>query len=157
MPAEHDRRLQRLAELATLPGVPVGTRVYVVENDLVYRSAGTTRPEIAARLSWTQANVWMPDDRIEAMREKRVFPDPVVTANLLLRDPDSVHLSDRGPNMIYFLARGAKLRMAGALTSSSTRYVDLVVELRVAGPDLWLRLFHLSPTGRNKGGRQVWP
>lgn len=89
---DEPRQLRRLADLAAEPERPVGTRVRIEEDGFVYTSVGNTRPEIAARLNWTQPNVWLPDHALKRIRSKHpVINDPVLAGAALLRNPTSVH------------------------------------------------------------------
>lgn len=147
-----------LGELATEVSVPVGTRIFVEEDGIIYTSVGQTRPEIASRLGWTQPNIWLPSPALRDMRiYHEVIVDHINAAALALQNPFSVH-EGRDEGQYYFFLYAELFREAGLLTSRSTRFIDAVVQLRetIDGSKL-LRLFHLSPATRNKGGRQLWP
>lgn len=151
-------RLKRLHELVTEPRVPVGTRVYVEEDEREYIGVGHTTQEIAARLGWTQGNIWLPEREFRriAMRHP-VLPDPISAAEAIVSDPLSVHDNPRKVDSIYFNINADEMRHRNLLASQSAPYVDTVIELRRAGASIWLRMFHLSPAHRNKGGIELWP
>lgn len=98
-----------------MPAVAIGTRVFVEEDESVYISVGNTTAEIAARLGWTQENVWMPEHALKWNRTWHpVILDPPGTAALVLRHADSVHEDQKYPqNAWYFLVDGDVLRTAG--------------------------------------------
>lgn len=153
------RRLTHLSDLAREPAIPVGSRVLVAEDGHIYISIGNTTPAIAARLGWTQANVWMPEHVLTGINWRHpVIIDPITSASRVLQAPLSVHEDPRGrPDHSYWIIPAQALRNEGLLASRSTRYVDAVVELRYVGESGLLRIFHLSPRSRNQGGLQLWP
>lgn len=155
---EESESIPRLHQLGTMDRVPIGTRVYVEEDGFIYIGVGNTSSQMARRLGWTQANIWMPE-HVESsiLLKHRVFPNPVVSAQVVLTNPSSVHNDRRGPGFIYFFVTAERLREAELLTSRSTDFVDGVVELRHVSGGQVLRFFHLAPVDRNKGGRQIWP
>ena len=147
-----------LGELATEPRVPVGTRVFVEEDGIIYSSVGQTRPEIASYLGWKQPNIWLPSHAMRRIQTRhKVILSPVIAASMVLEDPLSIHVGYE-PNHAYFICDATALRTVGTLTSQTTRWIDLVVESRQAFDGRrFLRTFHLSPATRNKGGKQLWP
>ncbi|HET7037318.1 MAG TPA: hypothetical protein VFI42_16655 [Thermomicrobiaceae bacterium] len=155
---EHDRRLQRLAELATLPGVPVGTRVRVAEDGYGYIGLGQTRPEIAARLGWTQANVWMPE-HVEryVLRQHQEIRRPIEASAYLLGHPDAVSEDPQNPALIRFLIGASAIRSAGFIASRTMTFIDLLVELRRVDGEVLLRAFHLAPATQGRTGTARWP
>ena len=160
MATEHEppRRVEHLHDLGTMDLVPVGTRVYVEEDGIAYIGVGSTTLIIAQHVGWTLSNVWIPDHvEMRIVVKHGVFPSIVAAAHAVLSDPISVHVHNRGQNFFYFFTEGERLRDEGLLTSRSTDFVDGVVELRHVSGGNVLRLFHLAPTDRNKGGRQLWP
>ncbi len=124
-----------------------------------YYGCGTTAPEIAERLGWTQQNVWMREpERNYVLREHpNLFTDLDQAIAYVLGQPDSVHENPRGMGDFYFIVSGERLRAAGLLLSRRTRLIDAVVELRAVLDGSFLRLFHVAPALRNNGGRQLWP
>lgn len=152
------REVAGLGNLADQTPIPPGTHVRVLEDGITYTSVGQTLPEIAARLSWTQGTIWMPDHVLRDIAlDHPVIVDPIQVAQMLLQAPISVHIG-RNSNQWYFLGSGPALRAANMLTSRSVPYVDAVVELRRTSlGSHMLRLFHLSPATRNKGGARLWP
>lgn len=152
------RSVATLARLAAEPARSVGTRVLVDEDGTIYTSVGQTAAAIQARLGWDAANVWIPQHALAAMRRKHnVITDPVAAAQLVLRQPISVHEDREDPTEQLFFADAALLRDAGLLYSRRVRYVDAIVEERAVANGVVLRLFHLSPRDKNYGGRQRWP
>ncbi len=152
------RRLERLTDLAIEPHVPVGTRVFVEEDGTIYTGVGQTRPEVAAHLGWTQPNVWLPLHAQRKMeRDHDVILDHISVASFVLQNSVSVQVGHERDSY-YFIVAASQVRELGLLSSRSTRFVDLVVQSRQASDGRkFLRLFHLSPATRNKGGRQLWP
>jgi hypothetical protein len=152
------RRVEQLRDLGTMEPVPAGTRVYVEEDHTTYISAGTTTPAIAQRIGWEHANIWIPDHVLIRMTARPLpFVDIISVASIVMRRPSSVHQGTRQTNHVYFIVEASVIRDAGLLLSRSARFVDAVVELRhVSGGNI-LRLFHLSPRGKNQGGAQLWP
>lgn len=147
-----------LRDLGTMDIVPVGTRVRVDEDGISYVGIGTSAPVIRHHLRWPLSNVWLPEHAELTIIEKHgVFPNVPAAAHHILTDPLSVHHDGRGPNFVYFFTAGDRMRAVGLLTSRSTSFVDGVVELRHVTGGTVLRLFHLAPTDRNKGGQRVWP
>jgi hypothetical protein len=147
-----------LGELAIEHPVPVGTRVFVQEDGIIYTGVGQTRIEIASRLGWTQPNIWIPEDAFQDIsHEHDVYTSVSLAASSVLQHPLSVY-KGRGPPFTSFVIEGDTLRDHGLLTSRSTQFVDAVVESRRStGERMFLRLFHLSPATRNKGDMQLWP
>jgi hypothetical protein len=152
------RQVDRLRHLGSMGSVPVGTQVFVHEDGIVYIGVGTTTPKIAERIGWDQENIWMPEHVLQYVQLRHApVVDPVTTAAFVLRHPMSVH-QDRGSrHLTYFLVDAAVIREQGFLQSSSSRFVDAIVELRYVPGGSILRLFHLSPRNRNQGGMQLWP
>ncbi len=146
------------AELGIAPTMPVGTWVEIEHSGQRFVSVGSTRPEIASRLGWTQGNVWLPEVAREyILASHPVFSDLMAVISLMLLEPDSVHQDPLMEGGTLFVVSARKLREAGLLMSRSAKFVDAVVELRVTGGGAYLRLFHLSPASRNRGGEQLWP
>lgn len=152
------RRVKRLGDLATEPSVPVSTRVLVEEDGIVYIGTGHTSTEIAARIGWTQPNIWIPAHALSRMiRDHDIIHDHIAVASFILQHPTSVHVG-REQDECYFIVHANIIRTMGLLNSRSTKFVDIVVQTRQASDGRrFLRLFHLSPATRNKGGRQLWP
>lgn len=148
-----------LRDLGTMGLVPAGTQVQVAEDGFLYIAVGNTSPHIAQRLGWTQANIWMPEHVLRDIMGKRswIIPDPVAAAALILAIPVTVRKDQRPDDAVRFIVEATELRRRGLLQSASTRYVDTLVELREAPGGNLLRLFHLSPRGKNQGGEQLWP
>lgn len=146
-------------DLASLHTLPVGTRVLVLSSGHRFHAVGSIATEIAEILGWTSyRNVWLPLPALEYMaRQHPVFPGVFAAIHQTLTEPSSVHLDSRISGGAYFLIAASSLRQTGLLISHTTRLVDAVVESRGATDEQYLRLFHFGPTGRNKGGRQVWP
>jgi hypothetical protein len=150
------------AELGRLPPLPPGTVVELLRPDgevWRYYGLGSTRPEIAARLRWTQGNVWLRDlERRHILTTRSGLSDQLEEAiGSTLRQAQSVHENVRPPGGWYFLVSGASLLQAGLINSRRVRYLDLVVEERSVEGGSYLRVVHFSPTTRNAGGRQLWP
>ncbi len=151
-------RVEQLRDLGTMDPVQAGTRVYVEEDGTTYTSAGTTQPDIAQRIGWEHANIWIPDHVLIRMEARPLpFVDIVSVASIVMRRPTSVHQGTRQTNHVYFIAEANVVREAGLLLSRSARFVDAVVELRHISGGSILRMFHLSPRGKNQGGAQLWP
>jgi hypothetical protein len=89
-------RVDRLAQLGTLPHMSRGTGVSVREINDLFFAVGAMRPEIAALFGWTQGNVWLHErDRVYIAATKRVFPDLLAAIEELLANPLSVHMDQR--------------------------------------------------------------
>lgn len=151
-------RLRSLGELATTPSVPVGTQVFVEEDGIIYTGVGQRRPDIVLHLGWSQPNIWLPSHAQRKMeRDHDVILDHVSVASFVLQNSVGVQVGQE-QDTYYFIVGASPVRAMGLLTSRSTRFVDLVVQSRQASDGRrFLRLFHLSPATRNKGGRQLWP
>lgn len=150
----------RLRDLARLDIRPVGSRVLIQEDGILYHSIGSVPDDIAYQIGWPSSmNVWMPEHVVQYVLDKRsnAFPSPVLLAATLIEAPLSVHLDTRWHDARYFFGDGDVLREREVLHSVSTRYVDAAIELRQVPGGSLLRLFHLSPRRRNLGGKQLWP
>lgn len=151
-------RLGRLADLVTFPASPVGTRVLIEEDRWVYVCTGQTKPEISVSLGWAGENIWMPEHVVTYVRRRHpVILDPIRAFSFVLQRASTVHEDLKDENHRYFIAEGEELRTSGLLLSQTTRCVDAVVELRHVSGGRIMRAFHLSPSKRNQGGRQLWP
>jgi hypothetical protein len=152
-------RVQRLADLARLPPQPVGSAVYVAEENAVYFSVGNLNRQLWAPIGWQFENVWMPDHVHSYLLSKRraVFTDIFLAAAGVLEHPRSIHEDRVTRGALYLFADGRTLRELGVLRSKSTPFVDAVLELRDVAGTVVPRLFHLSPRNRNRGGRRIWP
>jgi hypothetical protein len=152
-------QVERLRDLGALDPLPVGTRVRVHEDGILYIGIGNALPEVAAHIGWGQANVWMPEHvyRYSVAKRSSIFPEPALLASSVLTHPDSVHRDVRRNDAWYFITSGTVLRDRRVLTSESTSYVDAAIELRRVSGGSVLRLFHLSPRNRNYGGEKLWP
>ena len=141
-----------------LPGLPVGTRVHMAEDGYVYVSAGTTRPEIAAWLGWTQANVWMPE-HVERylLRRHQEIRRPIEAGAYLLSHPDAVSEDPKNRALIRFLIDAHTMRSAGFIASRTMAFIDLLVELRRVDGEVLLRAFHLAPATQGPRGTVRWP
>src|SRR5205823_2637534 len=132
--------------------------VVVSETGGVFVSVGQAEPQIATSVGWLPQNVWLPERELDRIRRKhQVFPDTIAAARMLLTRPTSAHRDRHLADAVYLVTSGELLRQAGLLTSRTTRFVDAVVDFRRAGAAGYLRLFHLGPSNRNKGGAQLWP
>lgn len=132
--------------------------MFVEEDGRIYIGVGHTSRAIAARLGWAQGNIWLPDHELHRIATRHpVLPDTIAAAEAVLSNPLSVHDNPRKPDSVYFIVNADEMRNRGLLASRSAPYVDAVVELRRAGTSFWLRMFHLSPAHRNKGGAKLWP
>ncbi len=150
-------RVSRLRDLGDMPPVAIGTRIFVEEDAHLYIAVGSTTAEIAERLGWVQENVWLPEPVEKRIQLKhRVIRNSVAAAAFVLGNPSGVH-QGRHPDEWYFIIDAGIIRDEGLLQSSSTRYVDAVVELRSAHGGAYLRVFHLSPRKKNHGGIHLWP
>jgi hypothetical protein len=150
--------VKRLADLDTIRPLHMGTEVRVAEDGWRYFCIGHVQPEVAERVGWLHQNVWMPDHVVLGVRTKHdVLRDPVLTGSVILSKPSSVHVSLRSQSECYFIMNADRLRERELLASKSVELVDAVVELRQVSGGKLLRLFHLAPTTRNRGGRQLWP
>jgi hypothetical protein len=130
----------------------------VEEDASIYTSVGRTTDEIARRIGWTQANVWIPEHARQDMLEKhKVISDPMAASNLILLNPLGVWMLDGNSTYRLFFAGATMLREAGLLGSRTTRYVDAIIEARSVENGSVLRLFHLSPRKKNYGSIQLWP
>lgn len=152
------QRVSRLRDLGLMGPVPVGTRVVVEEDEVIYTGVGITNPEIARRIGWSHANIWVPGHVLTRIAARPLpFVDTVSVASMIMQRPTSVHQGTRQFNHIYCIVDADVVRREGLLLSRSARYVDAVVELRHVSGGTILRLFHLSPRGKNQGGMQLWP
>lgn len=148
----------RLSDLVTHPSVPVTTRVLIEEDRWIYICVGQARADIAASLGWKDENVWMPEHVLRYVRDRHpAILDPVRAFSVVLQQASTVHEDLKDKNHRYFIIDARDLRAAGLLRSQTTRYVDAVVELRQVPGGRVMRAFHLSPSKRNQGGRQLWP
>jgi hypothetical protein len=151
-------RVDRLAQLGTLPHMPRGTNVSVRETSDLFVAVGAMRPAIAALFGWTQGNVWLHErDRAYIDATKRVFPDLLAAIEELLTNPLSVHMDRRSTYAAYFVITRAALQQHGMVTKSPNRLVDGVVEWIQVDGGAYLRLTHFSPVYQNQGLAQVWP
>ena len=152
-------RVREFGELAGLRILPVGSIVQVVTLGASFVAVGQMAPEIAARVGWPEANVWLPESLHQRILSLRMglFTDLPRAIGYTLWQPTSVHADARQANAAYFIVEGEALRRSGLLHGRSVRFVDAVVESRQVGGTSILRLFHFAPTQRNKGGRQLWP
>ena len=156
--SDDTRHVERLSDLGALEHVPVGTRVFVHEDGNDYTCTGNIALHIANNLGIPAACVWIPDHAsTRIIARHRVFRSVAMCAHVLLTEPASVHRDNRMQSSFYFFQPASILREQNLLSSRSATYIDGVVELRhVTGGHL-LRLFHLAPTDKNKGGEQLWP
>jgi hypothetical protein len=150
------------AELGTLLPLSAGVVAELPRTAAApwhYYSVGAIRPDIAARLGWTQGNVWLRQpERDNILKTKAAaFANIDEAMRYVVTGPDSVHELGGLSNAFYFVVSGAALRSAGILTSRSTHLIDAIIERRAVRGGAYLRLFHFSPRDRNMGGRQVWP
>jgi hypothetical protein len=150
--------VQHEDELRTLAAQPVGTTIYVEETREQYFAVGNVAPHIAARLQWTQQNIWLPERAQRyILSNHAVFPDVPAAIQAVLSTPVGIYVAERRDNCILILADAASLRQHGLLPSESAPYVDAIIERRAVAGGFYLRLFHLSPATRNKGGLRLWP
>lgn len=158
MAGEDIRRVAYLRDLGAMDLVAAGTQVMVEEDGVIHTSIGNTIPEIARRLGWFHANIWIPDHVVARIEARPLpFADTVLVASAVVQRPTSVHQGTRQPNHVYFIVDANVVRSEGLLLSRTARYVDAVVELRRVSGGTILRLFHLSPRDKNQGGMQLWP
>ncbi len=151
-------RLAAEADLGTAPIMPVGTRVEIEDTGRRFVGVGGIRREVISRLGWAPGNVWIPEPALNRMLSRRsVFPDLLAAVQVLLLSASSVHVDRELEQGAYFVIAGDLLRKKGLLTSQSAAFVDGVVESRQVPGGSYLRLFHLGPTKRVKGGTQIWP
>ena len=155
-------RVRREAVLGTLGTLDVGTAVELPMPDgtsQVYYSVGTAAAPVAARLGWTQHNVWLRDAERRYILSQRgaLFPDLERAIAHLLSHPQSVHEDKRWPRARYFVASGEALRRAKLMAGSAVALVDAAIETRLVRAGRYLRVLHFSPTASNKGGKQLWP
>lgn len=151
------QRLRRIVDLATEPELPVGTRVRVEEDEVVYTSVGTPAEQIEARLGWTQGNVWVPAHALEYMSERHPeIRNPIGAIAWILMNPGHVN-EEPGKSEMRFLVDASDLREAGFLRARSVKLVDVIVELREVDDNVVLRAFHISPTRQAPRGRRRWP
>ncbi|MCA1670267.1 MAG: hypothetical protein LC793_23360 [Thermomicrobia bacterium] len=145
-------------ELRTLTAQPVGTTIFVEETREEMIAVGNVAPHIAARLQWTQPNIWLPGHaRKYILGQHAIFPDVLAAVQLVLSAPSGIYVGQKRPNCVLFLADAAILRQQGLLSSNSAPYVDAIIERHVVMGGFYLRCFHLSPATRNKGGLRLWP
>lgn len=151
-------RVTSLATLGALPPLLVGALVLVEETEELFLNVGNTMPEIAARLGWTQGNIWLPERARRYITERHpVFLDVLAAVRTVLSQPVSVHEDRKRRGGLYFVLSGDTLRALGLLASQSAAYVDVLVELRSVQGGAYLRVFHLGPSDRKRGGKQLWP
>jgi len=145
-------------ELRTLAAQPVGTMVLVEETRETVIAVGSIAPHIAARLQWTQQNIWLPEHaRDYILGQHAIFPSVLVAVQVVLSTPSGIYVGQKRPNCILFLTDADILRQRGLLSSDKVPYVDAIIERRVVTGGFYLRCFHLSPATRNKGGLRLWP
>jgi hypothetical protein len=145
-------------DLRTLAAQPVGTVVFVAETQERLIAVGGVAPRIAAKLQWPQRNVWMPEHARDFILGRHpIFPDVVAAAYVVLSAPIGVYLSDRSVDTVLVLGDAGILRQRGLLPSESAPYVDAIIQRRPVAGGFYLRLYHLSPATRNKGGLRLWP
>jgi hypothetical protein len=156
--ARNVRVFGRLADLASDVRFPAGTLVRVEETHELFHSVGTTLPIIADRLGWTQGSVWLPESAMRRMEINHPeFADPVQAIGIVLTHPIAVCDVPDVPNQVQFFADAQRLRQERLVRSRSIRTVDVLIELRRAADDIYLRAFHLSPMRKPKEGRLRWP
>jgi hypothetical protein len=142
----------------TLAAKPVGTVVSVAETQERLIAVGSIAPHIAAKLQWPRPNVWLPEHaRSFILGRHPVFPDVIAAARSVLTAPLGVYLSDRRVNTVLILGDADLLRQRDLLPSKSAPFVDAIIERRSVAGGFYLRLYHLSPATRNKGGLRLWP
>ncbi|MDQ6601109.1 MAG: hypothetical protein M3176_10530 [Chloroflexota bacterium] len=145
-------------ELRTLAAQPVGTTVFVEETRERLIAVGNVPAHIAARLHWTQQNIWLPGHaRDYILGRHAIFPDVFAAVQAVLSAPSGIYVSQKRPNCVLFLADAGMLHQRQLLSSDSVPYVDAIIERRVVTGGFYLRCFHLSPATRNKGGLRLWP
>lgn len=145
-------------ELRTLTAQPVGTIIFVEETQEQLFAVGNVAPHIAARLQWTQQNIWLPERaRTYVLEHHAIFPDVVAATQTVLSAPIGVYLSTSRSNRILVLAVADTLRERGLLPGKSAPYVDAIIERHAVVGGFYLRCFHLSSATRNKGGLRLWP
>lgn len=155
-------RIAREADLGTVPPLSPGAVAELVQPDgsiWRYYSVGNTTSAIAVRLGWTQGNVWLREierNYIVAVHQ-RPFPNLFGAIGYALAHPDAVHELAHKPTDTYFIIAGDALRQSNLLISRSTPLVDAIIESRAVPGGTYLRLYHFSPTARNKGASQLWP
>lgn len=156
--ASHDRQVEHLRDLGTMEILPAGTRVLCTEDGIVYIHVGRVSQEIARKIAWPDSNIWMPDHALLqiSLRHSELL-DVVTVASLVVRQLESVHPGQRAAEHRYLIVDASAVRDQGLLRSTSARFVDAVVELRPVSGGSILRMFHLGPSHRNKGGPPLWP
>lgn len=152
-------QFRTLRDLVRQPPRLVGMLVWVDEIKGGYWALGNLPDHVRREIDWPYTNVWMPDHVFQDLSEARVtvFTSPIDAAAALLRDPLSVYEDVRDADSVYLITQGEVLRNQGVLLSKTARYVDAVVEFRRIQGETLPRLFHLSPRGRNYGGKPLWP
>jgi hypothetical protein len=150
-------RVDRLAQLGTLPHMSRDTGVSVREINDLFFAVGAMRPEIAALFGWTQGNVWLHErDRVYIAATKRVFPDLLAAIEELLANPLSVHMDQRSAHAAYVVITRATLRQHGMVTNNPNRLVDGVVKWIQVDDGAYLHLTHFSPVYQNQGLALSW-
>ena len=111
------------------------------------------------RLGWGEQSVWLrePERALILDDHPGLFPSLERAVEFILQHPDSVHVNVRGVGDYYFIVAAEALRQAGLIRSRRARLIDAVVEFRTVNTGSFLRVFHIAPTLRNHGGRQLWP
>jgi len=91
-------------ELRTLAAQPVGTMVLVEETRETVIAVGSIAPHIAARLQWTQQNIWLPEHaRDYILGQHAIFPSVLVAVQVVLSTPSGIYVGQKRPNCILFL------------------------------------------------------
>lgn len=160
MPSNNDpQKVTHLHNLGALDLVPVGTRVYVEEDEIAYIGVGSIPVSIRDRIRWPRSNVWMPEHVLDDVLGKRgqILSDPPAAAAIILSQPRAIWKDNRLQEAKCFVIDGETLREQGLLGSTSTRYVDAIVEFRYVPGGFLMRLFHLSPRKGLPGGTPLWP
>ena len=151
-------RVATLAELGASSVDAVGIRILVEEDGTVYVNVGRTTDEIVKDRGWTERHIWTPDHvRTYIQKKHPAITNPVLAASQIIQQPDYVYIDERDFHNRIFVVDASVLRNVEAFQSTSTRYVDAIIERRPVEGGFILRLFHLSPRKKLPDGAQTWP